>query len=240
MLGFLVIFSVALSFIVLERVRPGRPLPKVRGWYARAILINTAQLLITVFSGKLYYLLFPTSSLLDIKLIPPYLQGFIAWFIGTFAFYWWHRLRHKSNICWRIFHQIHHSPSRIEVLTSFYKHPLEILVNALISNFIIYFILGCSIEGAVWYNIFAASGEMFYHSNLSTPRWMGYFMQRPEHHSIHHQYNLHDYNYGDITLWDRIFGTFKDAEKKDFSLKCGFNEGKERNLGKMLLFKDNY
>jgi hypothetical protein len=28
---------------------------------------------------------------------------------------------------WLIFHQLHHSPSRIEAVTSFYKHPIEIL-----------------------------------------------------------------------------------------------------------------
>ena len=58
----------------------------------------------------------------------PLLEGFIGWFVGTFVFYWWHRLRHAGG-WWLAFHQIHHSPSRIEVLTSFYKHPLEILCD---------------------------------------------------------------------------------------------------------------
>lgn len=30
---------------------------------------------------------------------------------------------------WTIFHQLHHSPARIEILTSCYRHPLEILAN---------------------------------------------------------------------------------------------------------------
>ena len=45
---------------------------------------------------------------------------------------------------------------------------------------------------------------------LRTPRWVGYVMQRPEHHSTHHEFNVHNYNYGDIKWWDRFFGTFKD------------------------------
>src|SRR5258705_13954339 len=33
---------------------------------------------------------------------------------------------------------------------------------------------------------------------------------------------------GDITLWDRLFGTFLEAE--DFALKCGFPDDHEKNL----------
>ncbi len=32
---------------------------------------------------------------------------------------------------WRFFHQIHHSPQRL-VITSFYKHPVEMTVDSLI------------------------------------------------------------------------------------------------------------
>jgi sterol desaturase/sphingolipid hydroxylase (fatty acid hydroxylase superfamily) len=67
---------------------------------------------------------------------------------------------------------------------------------------------------------------------------MGYFLQRPEHHSIHHQLDVHQFNYGDITWWDRLFGTFRDAD--DFAQQCGFPDGHERNLGRMLAFRDNY
>jgi len=71
---------------------------------------------------------------------------------------------------------------------------------------------------------------------LRTPRWTGWFMQRPEHHSIHHQREVHDFNYGDITWWDRMFGTFRDAG--DFSPACGYHGDRERRLGEMLLFRD--
>src|SRR5215471_6375416 len=38
---------VAVVFLALERLRPGRELPHAPGWYARAILINLAQAIIT-------------------------------------------------------------------------------------------------------------------------------------------------------------------------------------------------
>jgi sterol desaturase/sphingolipid hydroxylase (fatty acid hydroxylase superfamily) len=51
-------------------------------------------------------------------------------------------LRHAKE-WWLAFHQIHHSPSRIELLTSFYKHPIEILCDAVLSAVILYPLMGC-------------------------------------------------------------------------------------------------
>jgi len=161
----------------------------------------------------------------------PVLEGFLGWLIGTFVFYWWHRARHDSNFLWRVCHQIHHSPSRIEVMTAFYKHPLEITADSMIVSALMFSLLGASMAGAAWYNVFAVFGEYFYHSNLRTPHWMGYFLQRPEHHSVHHQLDLHRFNYGDITWWDRLFGTFRETDT--FADRCGFPEDHERHLGRM-------
>jgi sterol desaturase/sphingolipid hydroxylase (fatty acid hydroxylase superfamily) len=165
------------------------------------------------------------------------LQGFIGWFIGTFVFYWWHRLRH-SNGFWVTFHQIHHSASRIEMLTSFYKHPLEIFINTFITSLILFPLLGCSLLGSIWYNFFAAIGEYLYHANVKTPKWLRYFVQTPELHSIHHELNVHKYNFSDIPIWDRIFGTYKDTT--EFTVKCGFPNDNEQKIWKMLVFKDVY
>ena len=66
----------------------------------------------------------------------------------------------------RAFHQIHHSPTRIETSTAFYKHPVGIAINSTIASSIVFLLLGGSYEAAGWYNVFAAGGEMFYHSNL--------------------------------------------------------------------------
>ena len=144
--------------------------------------------------------------------------------------------RHESDFLWRTLHQIHHSASRIETLTSFYKHPLEIAINSVLSSAIIFVLLGASVDAAAWYSFFAALGEFCYHMNVRTPRWTGWFLQRPEHHSIHHQFGVHRHNYGDITWWDRLFGTFREAE--GFAPRCGYDDGREQRLGEMLAFRD--
>jgi sterol desaturase/sphingolipid hydroxylase (fatty acid hydroxylase superfamily) len=230
--------GVSIAFLAAERVSPGRPLPAVRGWYLRAIAVNLAQLVITLATGRIWSELLGLGSLFQLaSWQSPMLEGFAAWFAGTFVFYWWHRLRHWGPL-WRIFHQVHHSPARIEVLTSFYKHPLEIAVNSLLSAALLFPLLGCSLLAGVWYNCFAATGEYFYHANLESPRWLRYLIQTPELHSIHHQYDVHAFNYGDIPLWDRLFGTFRAAD--GFAERCGFPDGAEQRLGDMLRFRDVY
>jgi sterol desaturase/sphingolipid hydroxylase (fatty acid hydroxylase superfamily) len=224
-------------FLLLERVFPGRALPHSRGWYARSIAINFSQLAITLATGRLWLQVIGGSTLFESSGWHPLAQGFMGWFVGTFVFYWWHRLRHRAGF-WRVFHQIHHSPSRIEILTSFYKHPVEILSNSTISAILLFPILGCSLAGSFWYNFFAATGEYFYHANLKTPGWLRFLVQTPELHSIHHQYDVHSFNFSDLPIWDRAFGTYRDT--RTFSARCGFPDGAEQELGRMLLFEDVY
>jgi len=224
-------------FLILERAFPGRQLPHVKGWYVRAIAVNLAQLAITVATARLWIQIFDVSLFRLSAWNMPLLEGFVGWFVGTLFFYWWHRLRH-TNGWWLVFHQIHHSPSRIELLTSFYKHPIEIFVDAVLSALVLYPLLGCSLMGAFWYNFFAGTGEYFYHANVRTPRWLRYFIQTPELHSIHHQFDVHQYNFSDIPIWDRMFRTYKDTT--EFAERCGFPKGAEEKLLPMLAFRDVY
>jgi sterol desaturase/sphingolipid hydroxylase (fatty acid hydroxylase superfamily) len=233
-MSLIVIFAV--FFLCVERFFPGRELPHAPGWYARAIFLNIVQLGIVVLAGYTWNRWLQGPSVLQIASLPAVVQGFLCWFAGTFFFYWWHRARHSVRLFWNVFHQIHHSASRIETLTSFYKHPVEIAINSMLSSAVIYVLMGASLEAGPWYSFFAALGEFYYHSNLKTPHWTGYFIQRPEQHSVHHKRGVHHYNYGDITWWDRMFGTFKDTD--GFVAHCGYKEGREQRFAEMLVFKD--
>lgn len=236
MLQLALIAMLAFGFMAMERLFPGRTLPSVPGWYLRALVLNACQLVLVLLAGFTWNRWLQTYSWFHLAgVLPDVIEGFLFWFIGTFVFYWWHRLRHQNG-WWQVFHQIHHSPARIEVLTSFYKHPLEIVVNSILMSVIVYVIFGGSIEAAAWYNVFAVFGEFFYHMNVCTPQWVGYFIQRPEHHSIHHETRIHQYNFGDLTIWDRLFGTFKDTNA--FAHQCGFDQEGERKLARMLTFQD--
>lgn len=239
MIPVFIIVAATVAFFALERILPGRDLPEAPGWYVRAAFLNLCQVGIVLVAGVAWNRWLPSWSVFHISRgIPSFLQGFIGWFVGTFVFYWWHRARHDFDVLWRICHQVHHSPKRIELLTAFYKHPIEIAFDSIIASTLLFSFLGASTAGGAWFNVFAVLGEYFYHSNLRTPRWIGYFLQRPEHHSIHHQLDVHQFNYGDITWWDRLFGTFQDTDL--FAPQCGFPDNHECNLGGMLMFRDEY
>ena len=93
-----------------------------------------------------------------------------------------------------------------------------------------------AVGGLLAYLIATLLGEFFYHTNVKTPRWVGFFFQRPEMHRIHHQHNRHKNNYGDITWWDMLFGTYENPP--EFKATCGFDDEKEQRLFSMLAFND--
>jgi len=222
----------------IERAWTGWELPRVETWWPRVILVNIVQLGIVMAAGVTWEVWLSSWSVLQLSLLPPTIGGIIAYVIATFVFYWWHRWRHEVPMLWRLFHQIHHSPQRIEVITSFYKHPGEMVLNSVLGSLIVYTTLGLTLEGGAVYTACTALGEFFYHTNIRTPRWIGYFFQRPEMHRIHHQYDYHRNNYGDIVWWDMLFGTYENP--KTWNHSCGFDVEKEQQLMSMLAYKDVY
>lgn len=229
------IIIVGLSLIILERMIPDQKLPHVKGWWIRVLIVNLLQLGVII-TGKYTWDQWLAETRLFNLDTPAPLGGLLAYLVVTFIFYWWHRWRHTIPLFWLLFHQLHHSPNRIETITSFYKHPLEIVCNALLIGSVNHILLGLDLEAAAWCLLYSSLGEYFYHLNIRTPHWIGYFFQRPEMHRIHHQRGKHYYNFSDIPLWDMLFGTFKNP--KTYQGKCGFKPEREVKLLKILSFKN--
>jgi len=231
------IFVVFLFCILLERLFPGWPLPAVKTWPIRVLLVNAVQLGVVLLAGISWERWLSSWSVLQLSdQLSPASGGLVAYFIATFVFYWWHRWRHESNFLWCVFHQIHHSPRRLEVITSFYKHPAEMIVNSIIGSLLVYSLLGLSLQAAAIYTLCTALGEFFYHTNVKTPRWVGWVFQRPEMHRVHHRAGRHRNNYGDIVWWDMLFGTYENPETWRYD--CGFTAEREERLVEMLAFRD--
>ncbi|MFE8602318.1 sterol desaturase family protein [Archangium violaceum] len=231
------LFGIAVVCFALEHLFRGWRLPRVRAWHLRVVLINLVQVGVVVLAGFTWERWLSAASLFHLsRVLNPLAAGALAYFIATFVFYWWHRARHESDILWRLFHQIHHSPQRLEVITSFYKHPLEMVANSIIGGLLIYTVLGLSPAAGAVYTACTALGEFFYHTNVRTPRWVGFIFQRPEMHRIHHEYGKHRDNYGDIVWWDMLFGTYSNPPT--WEATCGFDDARELRLAEMLAFRD--
>jgi sterol desaturase/sphingolipid hydroxylase (fatty acid hydroxylase superfamily) len=72
--------------------------------------------------------------------------------------------------------------------------------------------------------------------NISTRQWLGYIIQRPEAHCIHHQRDLHAFNYGDLPVWDMLFGTLRNPD--GFEGEVGFDQPATKRVVAMLGFVD--
>lgn len=232
-----ILIFIALVFFLVERHWPGSKLPDVKGWWWRIAWINVMQALLVVLAGATWDRWFAARSLFHLtEQVGVWPSAIIAYVVSTLVYYFWHRYRHESDFFWRVCHQLHHSASRIEVLTSFYKHPVEIFCNSLLSAFLVYLVLGCDFRAGVIYTAFTAIAEYFYHWNIRTPRWVGWLIQRPESHRVHHQRNRHTGNYADLPIWDLLFGTFHNPRSNP--RQCGFSPEREAQIKEIMLFQD--
>ncbi len=232
----IVVYTSAGFLIGLEYLFPAHPNKLQAVWYLRALLINAINILVFYLVDSYMVKINIDIAVFDLSQLPPVIGAAIAYFIFTFVVYWWHRLRHSSNFFWKYFHQLHHSPTRIEALTAYYIHPLDMLANLLISNVIVFILLGLNINAASWYTIITGVAGLLIHANIRLPRQVGYVFQTPEMHRLHHKSNHHAHNYSDIVWWDMLFGTYRNPE---FDIdECGFSGKKEQQLLKMLLGHD--
>jgi sterol desaturase/sphingolipid hydroxylase (fatty acid hydroxylase superfamily) len=232
----LVVGAAAVAMMTVEWLRPGRPFPQSAGWVARALLLNGAQCVLLLATGRIWDAWLRGHRPWSLDGLGIAGGAVVGYVVHSFIYYWWHRARHASPLLWRWVHQVHHSPARITILTSFYKHPLEILLNSLLSSLVLYALLGLGPEAALGTMLLNGLAELWYHWNIRTPRWLGYLLQRPESHCVHHERDRHAKNYGDLPVFDLLFGTFENPGK--FEGECGFGGETELRLPQLLRGRD--
>ncbi len=159
--------------------------------------------------------------------------GFLAW---GFVYYWLHRAEHRFDFLWRLLHQLHHSPRRVDVSGFAYGHPFDIAASGLLSIALLAGVLGLHPDAAALVGLYSASVALVQHLNLRTPGWLEWFMQRPEAHVRHHEYGQHAGNYADWPLWDKLFGTYRAPAPQ--ALRHGFDAVAAARIDAMLLGRD--
>lgn len=228
----LLVAGFAVVMMACEALRPGRRWPQVAGWWVRALALNAAQAASVLLGGLTWDAWMRQHRPWPAEGLGTAGGALVGYLVITFVYYWWHRWRHSSAFLWRWLHQVHHSPQRIEVMTSFYKHPAEVLLNGVLSSAVLYLLLGLTPPAAAAAVALTGVAELAYHWNVRTPHWLGYFFQRPESHCVHHQEGLHSCNYSDLPLWDMLFGTFHNPRR--WEARCGLGSRGEGRLLDML------
>jgi sterol desaturase/sphingolipid hydroxylase (fatty acid hydroxylase superfamily) len=235
----LVGIAIPLVFILLlaiEARHTARSFSTVPHWRITGALFLVMVLIV----GSLVPLLLPVAWLEQHSLLNLRELGLWAIPLGVLAVtlvgYWLHRALHRFDGLWLAAHQLHHSPDRVDVAGAYFAHPLEIVLKVGSSTLITAFVLGLTPLAAALVGVFVAITSTFQHSNIHTPRWLGYLVQRPESHCLHHEYKIHGRNYSDLPLWDMLFGTFANPQR--FTGKVGFQLATPPSVLDLLLMRD--
>lgn len=222
--------------ILWEALFPARPLPFVRFWKLKGLVFFFLFFYLSSYLPLVYAEWLPTSQLLDLSNANPVLAAVSGVLLYEFGMYVWHRSMHKNNWLWKIFHQMHHSAERLDTYGAFYFSPFDMIGFTLLGTVCFSFLAGLPPQSITMILLVTNFFSIFQHANIKTPAWLGYIIQRPESHAVHHAKGIHAFNYSDLPLFDMLFGTFVNPE--NYRHQTGFYPGASGRVTEMLLFKD--
>jgi len=224
-----------LAFMAFELVAPsGRDQPRVPWWRLIGIGSLAVTLAVFVVVPLIVVPWFPSRGVVDLSTWG--LWGSLpVWVLTTFLTYWSHRIQHRFDILWRLGHQLHHSVVRLDIASSMIFHPIDVTVQA-VMGLAAAILLGVTAEAAAVGGVIGFAAGIYQHWDISTPRWTGWIVQRPEQHQYHHQLGVHARNFGDMPVWDRLFGTY--AEPDGSPVEYGFSDGRSRRVLAMIACVD--
>lgn len=224
------------AFIVLDLLYSRRRYDRPRFWRLRALATTVGIILFTTWVAGLWGGLFEGISLIDGSGLGIFGGAVAGVLVYELIHYWYHRAAHGWNGLWRL-HQMHHSAESLDAFGANYIHPLDAALFTTWSSLVFFPLLGLRVEAGILATLFITFNAMFQHANIRTPRWLGYLIQRPESHVIHHARGIHRRNYSDLPLWDVLFGTYENPKTVD-GIELGFYNGASNRMVEMLAGRD--
>jgi sterol desaturase/sphingolipid hydroxylase (fatty acid hydroxylase superfamily) len=224
------------AMLAVEALGTGRRWPDVRFWRFKGLGFFVLLMAINIVLPSLLPDSLAAHALFDgrrLGVAGGIVVGFLALTLATTLL---HRAYHHFDVLWRWVHQLHHSPPRLDVAGSVLFTPQEIVLNVLVFQLVEVVILGIDPLAAAAVGTIAAFYGMFQHFNITTPQWLGYLIQRPESHGVHHRKGFHAYNYADFPVWDMLMGTFRNP--KAYLGEVGFEGDAATRIAPMLVGRD--
>lgn len=153
-----------------------------------------------------------------------------------FFIYWWHRANHEVPFLWR-FHRVHHYDHFLDVTSALRFHPGELFFSAAARGaYVLAFDI--SAPAILVFDSLVVISAGFHHSNVSLRERTDHRLRRlvvtPIHHRIHHIPKQHytDSNYGTLlTVFDRLFGSFRQAETEG---RYGVEEARDKPFRELM------
>ncbi|WP_158237896.1 sterol desaturase family protein [Emticicia sp. TH156] len=141
----------------------------------------------------------------------------ITFIVLDFCEYTYHILMHHVKTLWK-FHLVHHSDRVVDVSTTLREHPGETFIR--LSFLVVWvFLSGASFWALIFRQFIQIISNVFAHANFrlsaKADKIIGWVFITPNLHHVHHHYQqpYTDSNYGDVlSIWDRIFGTYRELD----------------------------
>jgi sterol desaturase/sphingolipid hydroxylase (fatty acid hydroxylase superfamily) len=225
-----------LAMLGWEASSPARRWPTIRWWRSKSFGFFVMLMGLNAALPSLLPTELTSHHLFDSRrlgVVGGVLVGLPAFTLATALL---HRLYHRVDFLWRWVHQLHHAPQRLDVAGSVVFTPQEVVINVALFQLVVVFILGLDPLAAAVLGTLAAFYGMFQHFNIRTPAWLGWFIQRPEAHGVHHRRGFHAYNYSDFPPWDMLMGTWRNP--REFHGEVGFEGETSPRLAPLLFGHD--
>jgi len=232
----LTIIGIYAILMIWEAVFPARKLPQVKFWILRGMGSFAVFFFLSSYLPLLTDPYLSAYQLVDLSTLGLIPQALIGILLYEGALYVWHYSMHRSHVLWRVFHQMHHSAERMDTIGAFYFSPMDMVAFTLMGSVCFALLIGLSPQAITVLLLVTNFFSIFQHANIKTPHWLGYLVQRPESHTVHHAKGVHRYNYSDLPVYDIIFGTFNNP--KNYEHETGFYNGASSRIWDMMLFRD--
>jgi sterol desaturase/sphingolipid hydroxylase (fatty acid hydroxylase superfamily) len=223
--GFLLILTVFVAMVLLERLYYAIKLPKqypdldALSSFGTGLINRGLRVIIDYFLlFTIYIWVYNNLSLFDLS---NSIWGFVVGLVlHDFAWYWQHRIRHRVSFFWAE-HLVHHSSNTF----TFPVAQRACFTGRILRSpaFAIAAIAGVSPEQFAVVTVITFIWGIVSHSD-TIPKlgWLEGVMVTPSMHRVHHgtQAEYIDKNYGEFfAIWDRMFGTYQEEiEKVNFGL----------------------
>jgi sterol desaturase/sphingolipid hydroxylase (fatty acid hydroxylase superfamily) len=222
--------------MIWEYAAPAKQLPRINGWAIRGLGAFAVYFYIASYLPFLWDEYLTQFQLMDLSGLGSVGGALVGIVIYEFGLYLWHRSMHKFDFLWSVFHQMHHSAERHDTFGAYYFSVMDMIGFTFLGSLSFSLIAGFDPSAITLILLITNFMAIFQHANIKTPVWLGYIIQRPESHSVHHAKGIHRYNYSDLPIFDIIFGTFKNPDLHEN--ETGFYTGASKRIIDMMLFKD--
>ncbi|MBN1986060.1 MAG: sterol desaturase family protein [Prolixibacteraceae bacterium] len=234
----LVIIGIYFVLMIWETLFPAAQLPKVKYWKLKGLTAFAVFFFLSSYLPLFTDPFLESYRLFNLTQLGTWGGALVGILLYEFGIFVWHRAMHKYDFLWRTFHQLHHSAERLDTYGAFFFSPMDMIGFTLLGSICFALLIGITPQAITIVLLVTNFFSIFQHANIKTPQWLGYIIQRPESHSIHHGKGIHKYNYSDLPVFDIIFGTFRNP--KTGAEETGFYNGASSKIWQMLTFKDIY